>query len=151
MMTYESDSRAQVLITEGLPVRSRERREEATTRMALTMVDVIEMVGDFAHGGETANNHAWYWLHAGFSPHEAEPWLTEARCFDADAAAMMRRAGITPEQAATRPQDDYGDTETLGYMVANADISVETAQRIIEIEALEDHLRQLATRNRAEN
>lgn len=100
--------------------------------MKRTMADVIEDVGEFAHGGENIQNHAWYWLHAGFTPEEAEAWLTEARCFLASAAAMMRHAGITPDEAATRERDEFGDyAETLGYRVANGDISVETAERII--------------------
>jgi hypothetical protein len=112
-------------------VQSRETREASNVKR--TMLDVIEAVGDFAHGGEDPNNHAWYWMHAGFTPDEAEAWLTDARCFYVSAAAMMRHCGMTPEQAATRLPDGYGGmTETLGYRVANGDISVETAQRIYE-------------------
>jgi hypothetical protein len=97
------------------------------------MLDVIESAGDFAHGGEDLNNHAWYWMHAGFTPDEAEAWLTEARCFYASAAAMMRHCGMTPEQAAYRERDEFGNrAETLGYRVANGEISVETARRIYE-------------------
>jgi hypothetical protein len=100
---------------------------------ATEVLEVVTAEGEFAHGGDpelTANT----WLNAGFGPEEVEAWL-DARCFDAEAAQSLYSAGITPEEACMEcPDDDFH--ETIGYKVANGDMSVVEAVALIRQKGL---------------
>jgi hypothetical protein len=75
------------------------------------------------------------WIAAGFDDsEEIEGWL-KARCFSATSAAQMEDFGITPQQAALRTSAGNSDYEdTIAFKVANRDLSLAEARRIINSE-----------------
>jgi hypothetical protein len=103
--------------------------------------DLLETVADHltTYGAVNANQDATSaakeWIAAGFDDHEeVEEWL-KARCFSARAAAQMEDFGITPQQAALRTKAGNSDYEdTIAFKVANEDLSLEEARRIINSE-----------------
>ncbi|WP_206922984.1 Arc family DNA-binding protein [Alicyclobacillus acidoterrestris] len=104
-------------------------KNEGVSVMTITMQDVVEKHGDFAHGGDVEYG-VKSWERAGFTPEEADAWL-EARCFEAVDARRLADAGITPEQAAQSDEEIGGYVDTIGYKVANGDLSVERAKEAI--------------------
>jgi HD superfamily phosphodiesterase len=72
------------------------------------------------------------WLEAGFDDaEEVDEWLA-ARCFTAEGARVLERAGITPEQAAMRTKAGSTDyEETIAFKIVNGDLSLAEARRII--------------------
>ena len=93
------------------------------------LIDVLRHYGDWAHGFD-AEGAARNWLYAGFSPAEAEAWL-EAGVFSAGAAWELRGAGLEPGDVA-EPYNERGlRGNSLGYWVANRDISVADAVRVV--------------------
>src|SRR5438105_2778562 len=63
---------------------------------------VLARYGEGVAGGAGAESVAYEWLAAGFADaEEVEDWL-RARCFRAQHAQALERAGFTPEQAALR-------------------------------------------------
>lgn len=96
----------------------------------MTMLEVVSASDVALKNGGDAANVAWYWQHEGFTPTEAQAWL-EARCFEPRAAAMLRHAGITPDEAAIITTEGRASrADTIGYKVSNGGLSVEQAERI---------------------
>jgi hypothetical protein len=103
--------------------------------------DLVETVAGYliAYGalsaGEVPHSVAEEWITAGFDDsEEIEDWL-KARCFSATSAAQMEDFGITPQQAAFRTSAGNSDYEdTIAFKVANRDLSLEEARRIINSE-----------------
>jgi hypothetical protein len=85
--------------------------------------------------GEDPHSVAAEWIAAGFDDaEEIEGWL-KARCFLATSAAQMEDFGITPQQAALRTSAGNSDYEdTIAFKVANRDLSLAEARRIINSE-----------------
>ncbi|HEV2763212.1 MAG TPA: hypothetical protein VGV38_09470 [Pyrinomonadaceae bacterium] len=104
-------------------------RDDAALR---AVAELLARHGDAALGGETPDTAARRWLDAGIDdPEEVEEWLA-ARCFDAEAAAAVERAGITPQQAATRTtagSPAYEDT--IAYKLSRGHLTFEEARRIV--------------------
>lgn len=63
----------------------------------MTVRDVIERHGHFAHGGNP-DDTAETWIESGFEAHEVEEWLS-ARCFDPNVARDLADAGVSPVDA----------------------------------------------------
>ncbi|MCA1636619.1 MAG: hypothetical protein LC802_23750 [Acidobacteria bacterium] len=82
-----------------------------------------------------AENVAREWFDAGFvDPEEVEDWL-RARCYTAEGALSLERAGITPQQAAIRTTAGTDSSEdTLGSKLARGELSFDEARRIITSE-----------------
>jgi|GEM_PF-6352429 len=91
------------------------------------MAEMLADRRDFACGNEAPEDVAeeWSWT----SPEVAEKWL-DARCFDGASARLLDAEGVTPEQAATSG-DVCGYTDSVGYAVANGDMSIDDAREAI--------------------
>ena len=83
--------------------------------------------GDWAHGGDVIGT-ARSWLESGEAERMQE-WL-DAGVFDADAAARLAAVGLRPHEVAVRIECS-GQRNTLGYWVANGDISAERAAQLV--------------------
>jgi hypothetical protein len=89
----------------------------------MTIRDVIEKHGHFAHGGNP-DDAAETWAESGFEANEVDEWLL-ARCFDPSAARDMADAGVTPEMARMKTNAGAGDyTDTVGFKVSDGDLEV---------------------------
>ncbi len=98
----------------------------------MTIRDVIESHGHFAHGGNP-DDAAETWAESGFEAAEVEEWL-RARCFNPSAAEDLADAGVTPELAATRTEMGRGDyTDTVGFKVSDGDLEVEEARDLLGV------------------
>jgi hypothetical protein len=96
----------------------------------VTIRDVIERHGHFAHGGNV-DDTAETWAECGFEAHEVEEWL-RARCFDPGAARDLADAGVTPEQAQMKTSAGAGDyVDTIGFKVSDADLEVDEARDLV--------------------
>jgi hypothetical protein len=99
---------------------------------AVTIRDVIERHGYFAHRGDPA----WaceVWEETGFEAGEVDEWLN-ARCFDPDAAEDMDDVGINPEMASMQTEAGNGDyVDTVGYKVAAGDLGLEEACELVGV------------------
>lgn len=105
-------------------------KNEGESIMTITMQEVIERQGDFAHGGDVEFT-VKAWERAGFTPEQVGAWL-EARCFEAVDAKRLMDAGIDPVQASKMSDDEIGGyADTIGYKVANGDLSVEKAKGLL--------------------
>ena len=89
--------------------------------------------------GEDAEALAREWAAAGFGDApEVEDWL-EAGCATPACARLLDDAGLTPEQAAIRTGGgSAGYEETVGRKVANGDLSLEEARRVVTSEFWND-------------
>lgn len=64
------------------------------------------------------------WAGEGFTPDEVAEWA-KVRCFNAWSAAMLRDAGVSPDDVATVTGGGPGEyADTIGYKFANGDVSV---------------------------
>lgn len=100
-----------------------------TTRTTIT--EVIAEHGESAHGGEDPGCVAVFWAEQGFTATEVDAWLN-AGCFADDAAAALRDANLAPSDVADT-LDIPGNPcngRTIGYAVANGDLSITVAHRI---------------------
>ena len=94
----------------------------------LTIQQVVESYGTFAHGG-FVNETVREWTEAGFTAEQVAEWL-ESRCFSPVSAKKLADAGLTPEQAATTTTGGLGGyADTMGYKVSNGDLNVADAVR----------------------
>lgn len=93
---------------------------------------VLARYGEAVAGGAGAESVAYEWLAAGFADaDEVEDWL-RARCFRAQHAQALDRAGFTPEQAALRTTAGQGTYEdTIAYKFAQGDLTLAEARRIV--------------------
>lgn len=99
----------------------------------MTIQDVLEAHGDFAHGG-AAESVAEDWEMYDFTPAEVEEWL-KARCFEPGAADSLKLAGVSPEQARTETEIGIGGyMETIGYKFSNNDLTLGQVCEILGIE-----------------
>lgn len=91
-----------------------------------SLIDTLNHYGDFALGGESANEVAAQWERHGFTlAADVDAWL-KARCFDPQAASDLWAAGVTPSQA-TAAVMVGGQSVTIGYAVSNGDLSADAA------------------------
>jgi hypothetical protein len=98
----------------------------------MTIRDVIERHGHFAHGGNP-DDTAETWAESGFEAPEVDEWLL-ARCFDPSAARDLADAGVTPEMARMKTSAGAGDyTDTVGFKVADSDLEVEEARDLVGV------------------
>ncbi len=89
---------------------------------AKTGVKTIERYGELALRAGDAAAAAKAWTEAGFDDETTAKWL-EARCFDPESAQAMAEMGVTPRQAANRTRDGGDYLDTIGYKVANGDLT----------------------------
>ncbi len=100
--------------------------------VAMTVRDVIEHHGHFAHGGNP-DETAEAWVEAGFEAHEVDEWLN-ARCFDPSAARDLADAGVAAVDARLRTAAGAGDyTDAVGFKVAAGDLEVEEARDLLGV------------------
>ena len=98
----------------------------------MTVRDVIERHGHFAHGGDP-DDTAETWVEAGFEADEVDEWLN-ARCFDPSAARDLADAGVSPAEARMKTDAGRGDyTETVGFKVSTGDIEVEEGRDLLGV------------------
>jgi hypothetical protein len=98
----------------------------------MTIRDVIERHGHFAHGGNP-DDAAETWAESGFEADEVEEWL-RARCFHPSAARDLADAGVTADIAATQTETGRGDyVDTVGFKVANGELEVEEARDLLGV------------------
>ncbi|MFN8163341.1 MAG: hypothetical protein U0R26_05825 [Solirubrobacterales bacterium] len=98
----------------------------------MTIRDVIENHGHFAHGGNP-DDAAETWAEAGFNAHEVEEWLM-ARCFRPDAARDLADAGVTAEMARMKTTAGSGDYfDSVGFKVSDGDLEVEEARDLVGV------------------
>jgi hypothetical protein len=95
----------------------------------MTIRDVVEAHGYFAHGGNP-DDTAETWAESGFEADEVEEWL-RSRCFDPNAARDLADAGVTPEMARMKTSVGAGDyVDTVGFKVSDGDLEVEEAREL---------------------
>jgi hypothetical protein len=95
----------------------------------MTIRDVIERHGHFAHGGDPADA-AEAWAEAAFEAHEVDEWL-RARCYDPSSARDLADAGVTAEMAAMKTATGAGDyVDTVGFKVSTGDIEADEAREL---------------------
>lgn len=98
----------------------------------MTIRDVIENHGYFAHGGNP-DDTAETWAASGFEAAEVEEWL-RARCFNPSAARDLADAGVTPELATMKTEMGRGDyTDTVAFKVSDGDLEVEEARDLLGV------------------
>lgn len=98
----------------------------------MTIRDVIERHGHFAHGGNP-DDTAETWLECGFEAREADEWLS-ARCFDPGAARDLADAGVSAADARMKTAAGAGDyTDTVGFKVSAGDLEVEEARDLLGV------------------
>ena len=92
---------------------------------------VVRGYGEFAYGSPADLDRAVQeWIGHDFTDAGVKAWLN-AGAFTAHAANALHEAGVTPEEAGERREelDDRGNT--IGYAVANGDLSVANALKIL--------------------
>lgn len=93
----------------------------------MTVRDVIERQGHFAHGGNPYDT-AEAWIESGFEADEVEEWLN-ARCFDPSSARDLADAGASAADARMKTDAGRADyTDTVGFKVSTGDLEVEEAR-----------------------
>lgn len=117
--------------------------EDAALQEMPLVIRELEGEWDFAVGNSDVGSVADDWIEHGHDSDDVRAWLG-ARCYDAAAAAALRDAGVTPEQAAT--QTDAGSgyyLDTIGYKVANGDLTARAAAALLRNDVTDEHLRAL--------
>jgi hypothetical protein len=106
--------------------------ETERAKLIASACEVIAGHPQAALQGVSLEEAARAWIDAGFEDtEEIDEWLA-ARCFTAEGAQRLERAGITPEQAALRTVAGSAPyEETIGYKVTAGDLSLDEARRII--------------------
>lgn len=95
----------------------------------MTIRDVIEKHGHFAHGGNP-DDAVETWAESGFEAHEVDEWLL-ARCYDPSYARDLADAGVSPEMARMKTSAGASDyTDTVGFKVSAGDIEVDEAREL---------------------
>jgi hypothetical protein len=98
----------------------------------MTIRDVIERHGHFAHGGNP-DDTSETWAESGFEAPEVDEWLN-ARCFDPSAARDLADAGVEPEMARMRTSAGAGDyVDTVGFKVSAGDLEVDEARDLVGV------------------
>lgn len=100
-----------------------------------SITEALINAGEFAHGGDPESVAA-EWQTAGFTADETGLWL-DARCFTAEGALQLSDANVTAQQAAERTDAGLGGYEdTIGYKVANGDMTAHAAAAIFAREVI---------------
>lgn len=92
-----------------------------------SMVDLLDETPGaamFIVGMEDTADVAQSWLDAGFTIEDVSDWW-DAGCWDADRTALLRDAGLTPEQVATTAPASVLEGRSWGYAHSNGDVSTE--------------------------
>jgi hypothetical protein len=98
----------------------------------MTIRDVIERHGHFAHGGNP-EDAAETWAESGFEAHEVDEWLL-ARCYDPSAARDLADAGVTAEMARIKTSAGAGDyVDSVGFKVSDNDLEVDEARELVGV------------------
>jgi hypothetical protein len=98
----------------------------------MTVREVIERHGHFAHGGNP-DDTAETWEESGFEAREVDEWLV-ARCFDPGAARDLADAGVSPADARMKTAAGEGDyTDTVGFKVSAGDLEAEEARDLLGV------------------
>ena len=107
-------------------------RNEEQDALLRRVAAVLARYGAAATDGAPLESAAYAWLAAGFDdPEEVDDWL-RARCFRAQHARTLERAGFTPAQAALRTSAGRGAYEdTIAYKLAQDDLTLDEARRIV--------------------
>jgi hypothetical protein len=87
-----------------------------------TYAETIRQYGELATRGRDPEVAAKEWTDAGFDDEMTARWLA-VRCFDAQAARALADMSIKPEQAAVRTRDGGDYKDTIGFKVANGDLT----------------------------
>jgi hypothetical protein len=96
----------------------------------MTIRDVIERHGYFAHGGNP-DDAAETWAASGFEAREVDEWLL-ARCFNPSAARDLADAGVSPELARMKTSAGAGNyTDTVGFKVSDCDLETDEARELV--------------------
>lgn len=98
----------------------------------MTIREVIERHGHFAHGGNP-EDAAETWRESGFEAHEVDEWLL-SRCYDPSAARDLADSGVTAEMARMKTNagaEDYVDT--VGFKVSSGDIEADEARELVGV------------------
>jgi hypothetical protein len=95
------------------------------------MIQVLRNHGTFAYGQESdIESVAEEWEDYDFSPAGADVWLS-AGCFRAADARALADAGIAPEDTEKDYDSESNPGISIGYAVANGDLTVEEAKKMI--------------------
>lgn len=98
----------------------------------MTVREVIERHGHFAHGGNP-DDTTEVWAESGFEAHEVDEWLN-ARCFDPSSARDLADAGIGAVDAGMKTGAGAGDyTDTIGFKVSAGDLEAEEARDLLGV------------------
>ncbi len=98
----------------------------------MTIRDVIEKQGHFAHGGNP-DDTVEAWAETGLEPGEVEEWLN-ARCFDPNAARDLTDAGVSAADARMKTDAGGGEyTDTVGFKVSAGDLEPEEARDLLGV------------------
>jgi len=98
----------------------------------MTVREVIERHGHFAHGGNP-DDAAETWVESGFEADEVEEWL-QARCFNPSAARDLADSGVTADMARMKTSAGSGDyVDTVGFKVSDGDLEVEEARDLVGV------------------
>jgi hypothetical protein len=98
----------------------------------MTVREVIERHGHFAHGGNP-DDAAETWVESGFEADEVEEWLL-ARCFNPSAARDLADCGVTADMARMKTSAGSGDyVDTVGFKVSDGDLEVEEARDLVGV------------------
>ena len=96
------------------------------------MIQVLRNHGAFAYGQERdIESIAEKWEDYDFSPSDTDEWIS-AGCFRAADARDLADAGIAPEDAKRHHDQENYPGVSIGYAVANGDLSVEKAKKLVE-------------------
>jgi hypothetical protein len=98
----------------------------------MTVREVIERHGHFAHGGDP-DDTTETWAESGFEAHEVDEWLN-ARCFDPSAARDLADAGVAAVDARMKTEAGHGDyVDMIGFKVSAGDLEAEEARDLLGI------------------
>ncbi|MCK9570832.1 hypothetical protein M0R72_17920 [Candidatus Pacearchaeota archaeon] len=96
------------------------------------MIQVLRNHGVFAYGQESdIESMAEEWEDYDFSPRGADEWLS-AGCFRAADARDLANAGISPEDAGKNYDPDSNPGISIGYAVANGDMTIDEVKMLVE-------------------
>jgi len=96
----------------------------------MTVRDVIERHGHFAHGGNPEDT-AETWVESGFEADEVEEWL-RARCFNPSTARDLADCGVTADLARMKTSAGAGDyVDTVGFKASAGDLEAEEARDLV--------------------
>lgn len=87
-----------------------------------TCAETIRRFGALGDRGGSSEAAAEAWTAAGFDDKSTARWLS-VRCFDPRAAGALAKLGLDPAAVTVRTRDGGGYLDTIGYKVANGDLT----------------------------